>query len=51
MLAVYVEGRKFSCSDHDWNDIVFKTSSDNGTSWSPPSSSCDGNSMNSALPG
>jgi len=35
MLAVYVEGRKFSCSDHDWNDIVFKTSSDNGTSWSP----------------
>lgn len=34
-LAVYVEGRKYSCNDHDWNDIVFKTSADNGATWSP----------------
>ena len=34
-LAAYVEGRKFSCNDHDWNDIVFKTSADDGATWSP----------------
>jgi sialidase-1 len=34
-IAAYVEGRKFSCNDHDWNDIVFKTSADDGATWSP----------------
>ena len=33
-LAVFVEGRRFTCADHDWNGIVFKTSSDDGATWS-----------------
>ena len=34
-LAVYAEGRKFSCADHGWNDIVFKTSTNGGATWGP----------------
>ncbi|EDQ85963.1 uncharacterized protein MONBRDRAFT_28715 [Monosiga brevicollis MX1] len=30
----FAEGRKFSCEDHGWNDIVAKTSSDGGQTWS-----------------
>ena len=28
------EGRKYSCADHDWNDVVVKSSADHGKSWS-----------------
>jgi hypothetical protein len=34
-LLCFCEGRKFSSEDHDWNDIVVKTSLDAGTHWSP----------------
>ena len=27
------EGRKYSCADHDWNDVVVKSSLDGGRSW------------------
>ena len=30
---VAAEGRKISCADHDWNDLVFKISKDNGKTW------------------
>jgi len=33
-LLMFAEGRKVSSSDHGWNDIVMKKSSDNGASWS-----------------
>lgn len=33
-LLVFAEGRKFTCADHDWNDIVMKRSRDNGRTWS-----------------
>jgi sialidase-1 len=34
VLLVFAEGRKFSCTDHDWNDIVMKRSDDGGKTWS-----------------
>eukprot|EP00051_Salpingoeca_urceolata_P009860 m.119791 g.119791 ORF g.119791 m.119791 type:complete len:366 (-) comp16482_c0_seq1:64-1161(-) len=34
-LVAFAEGRKFTCSDHDWNDVVYKVSKDNGTTWGP----------------
>jgi hypothetical protein len=33
-LLCFCEGRKFSTADHDWNDIVVKSSEDSGLSWS-----------------
>ena len=33
-LLCFCEGRKFSSADHDWNDIVVKTSDDAGMRWS-----------------
>jgi sialidase-1 len=33
-LLLFAEGRKFSSSDHDWNDIVMKRSTDSGKIWS-----------------
>lgn len=33
-LLAFAEGRKLSCADHGWNDLVMKRSTDNGTSWS-----------------
>lgn len=33
-LLCFCEGRKFSSSDHDWNDIVVKSSNDAGMTWS-----------------
>ena len=33
-LLLFAEGRKFSCADHGWNDLVFKSSNDNGKTWS-----------------
>lgn len=33
-LFAFAEGRRFSCADHGWNDIVMKTSTDNGATWS-----------------
>jgi hypothetical protein len=32
-LLLFAEGRKFSSSDHDWNDIVMKRSTDSGRTW------------------
>ena len=32
---LFAEGRKLSSSDHGWNDVVAKVSSDNGNSWGP----------------
>lgn len=37
VLYAFAEGRRFSCADHGWNDIVFSASSDGGASWSPVS--------------
>lgn len=34
-LLCFCEGRKYSSADHDWNDIVLKTSPDAGHHWSP----------------
>ena len=34
-LLCFAEGRKFSSSDHGWNDIVVKSSADHGQTWSP----------------
>ena len=34
-LLAFAEGRKFSCADHGWNDLVLKTSADGGATWSP----------------
>eukprot|EP00937_MAST-01D_sp_MAST-1D-sp2_P002768 g2768.t1 len=34
-FLLFAEGRKESSSDHDWNDIVLKRSSDNGKTWGP----------------
>lgn len=33
-LLCFCEGRKFSSADHDWNDIVVKTSENAGLTWS-----------------
>jgi sialidase-1 len=33
-LLLFAEGRKLSGSDHGWNDIVMKRSSDSGQHWS-----------------
>lgn len=33
-LYAFAEGRKLTCADHDWNDIVMKTSTDYGVTWS-----------------
>lgn len=33
-LLAFAEGRKFTCADHDWNDIVLKRSFDGGRTWS-----------------
>ena len=35
VLYAFAEGRKFSCADHGWNDIVMSTSADAGATWSP----------------
>jgi len=32
-LLAFAEGRRYSCSDHDWNDIVMKRSEDGGQTW------------------
>ena len=32
-LLMFVEGRKFSSADHDWNDILMKRSHDGGRTW------------------
>ena len=32
-LLLFAEGRKFSSTDHDWNDIVMKRSTDGGKTW------------------
>jgi sialidase-1 len=34
-LLAFAEGRRFSCADHGWNDIVAKRSTDGGLTWSP----------------
>lgn len=34
-LLAFAEGRRFTCADHDWNDIVLKRSTDGGNTWSP----------------
>ena len=34
-LMIFAEGRKFSCADHDWNDVVYKISQDDGATWGP----------------
>ena len=33
-LYAFAEGRRFSCADHGWNDLVMSTSSDGGSTWS-----------------
>lgn len=33
-LLAFAEGRRFSCADHGWNDIVAKSSLDGGATWS-----------------
>lgn len=35
VLLAFAEGRKYSCADHDWNDIVMKRSVDGGKTWAP----------------
>lgn len=35
VLYAFAEGRRFSCVDHGWNDIVMSTSKDGGGTWSP----------------
>jgi sialidase-1 len=32
-LLAFAEGRKLSCEDHQWNDVVSKRSSDGGKTW------------------
>ena len=32
-LLAFAEGRKLSCADHGWNDLVSKRSLDGGASW------------------
>ena len=32
-LLAFAEGRRFSCADHGWNDIVQRASHDGGASW------------------
>ena len=34
-LIAFGEGRKHSCSDFTWTDLVFKRSFNNGATWSP----------------
>lgn len=34
-LIAFAEGRRFSCDDHGWNDIVQRSSFDLGASWGP----------------
>jgi sialidase-1 len=34
-LLAFAEGRRFSCDDHGWNDIVTKVSTDGGKTWGP----------------
>lgn len=33
-LYAFAEGRKLSCADHGWNDLVMSTSRDGGKTWS-----------------
>jgi sialidase-1 len=33
-LLAFAEGRRFSCADHGWNDIVQRASHDGGATWS-----------------
>jgi sialidase-1 len=35
-LYAFAEGRRFSCADHGWNDIVLSRSTDGGATWSAP---------------
>lgn len=32
-LFAFAEGRRFSCADHGWNDLVMSTSLDGGRTW------------------
>ena len=32
-LLAFAEGRRFSCADHGWNDIVQRSSHDGGATW------------------
>ena len=32
-LLLFVEGRKLSGSDHDWNDVLSRRSTDGGRTW------------------
>lgn len=34
-FLAFAEGRKFTCSDHGWNDLVSSRSIDGGASWGP----------------
>jgi len=34
-LLAFAEGRKLSCADVDWNDIVSRRSTDGGATWEP----------------
>ena len=34
VLYAFAEGRRFSCADHGWNDIVMSKSVDGGATWS-----------------
>ena len=35
VIALFAEGRRYSCNDHGAIDIVYKVSADGGSTWSP----------------
>lgn len=48
-LLAFAEGRKLSCADHGWNDLVSKKSTDQGNTWSSLKVCFDSNYQFSSL--